>query len=443
MEQHEIISKLSIIKQAIEEKKGGEPLEDWRYSQFQALSHEISSTTGINISHTTLIRLFKKKSEKNIPQLSTLKALVTYLGYKDWESFIQETDGRAGVPKQHSVALKVRLWIYASAFLVITAVVAFYAWKAFQGTEPVALKLLNHDLSQAQVLTFHYKVPDNGYYLRVVPKSFLPYKWNHPNKGKVPLPKNDSVVNYKTHLPAHFIALITKGQKVVLAQDVDINLQDWVSILQSKERKAEGGSRFKNMFFKPSIKNGRLEIPSSFQKHIQEYLYDRHFRVNYMITKDFGIDANAMSFETVFQNISDSTLLFRQLNQVSLLTDNGLVELPLVNPNNTHRIKLWCAEKYLTIKEVEPSKYTFHGLSGKWMKLKIEIADFSAKLFLDDRLVQTISYSQPLGELHGIRYVFNSNGQVDYCTITNPTGDTLYHDDFEQSINFVSNHTYP
>ena len=78
MQQDSLDDQISIIREKIQARYGGEPLENWRYSRFKALSSEIAQASGISISHTTLIRVLKSKTNQSTPQLSTLKALVMY-----------------------------------------------------------------------------------------------------------------------------------------------------------------------------------------------------------------------------------------------------------------------------------------------------------------------------------------------------------------------------
>ena len=81
---------LSVCKKEIIEKTGWGNPDNWTYYNFNHLSQDISDTTGINISISSVRRLMGKDKhykENYTPQFETRNALVRYLGYKNWYEF--------------------------------------------------------------------------------------------------------------------------------------------------------------------------------------------------------------------------------------------------------------------------------------------------------------------------------------------------------------------
>ena len=249
MEQKQLADKLLIIKKQIEAKKGLDQLENWRYSQYKELSDEISESSGIRISHTTLIRIFKKQSSQNIPQLSTLKALVLYLGYDSWESFLQSNESKTrSLPKAPKRKVKGNYLFISLLFIVIVSITSLIFTKSSEKKNVVYLELTNDSLNFPQVLTFKYKVPADGFSLNITPKSFLPYVTSK-KLHKIPLPKEDTIVNSKFTLPDHFAVTITKGNEVYLQEDIKLNTGGWLGIIQSKERKMKQQGKYRDIIF--------------------------------------------------------------------------------------------------------------------------------------------------------------------------------------------------
>jgi len=439
MEQEELTDKIIVIKEQIEAKKGGEKLENWRYSQYKILSDEISDASGISISHTTLIRIFKKRETQNIPQISTLKALVVYLGYEGWEDFLKETSPQNKAEPHTAVRnhkqIKSILLYLSVTLIILISITSIFLLEEEVPKSSFYLELMNEKITHPQMITFKYKVPSDGYYLEVLPYSFLPYSTLKKKRSfDVPLDKEDSIINYKINVPDYFLAVIKKGEEKFATQEVKMNTDGWLGIIQSKERKTKNQGRFKNIVFTPALTEENLQIPAKFDKHIVSNQLDRYFETNFIYINDFDIDANAFIFETRFKNSCEQEFIAGQLNRVTLLTNNGLVEIPIINKANLQQAKVWFSEYIATYKKNIMHQYVVNDIANKWIALRIEIKDFTGKVYINNQLVDTIQYKQPLGLLTGIRYKFTDNGKVDYCKIMDHTGDTLFFDGFNNYI---------
>lgn len=78
-------------KRLIEEKfQFGNGHDEVRQRDLEYLADRIEEKSGILLSLSTLKRLWKKDYGK-MPHPTTLQALVSVLGYKDWQEFKQQT----------------------------------------------------------------------------------------------------------------------------------------------------------------------------------------------------------------------------------------------------------------------------------------------------------------------------------------------------------------
>ncbi|KIA95197.1 hypothetical protein OC25_07730 [Pedobacter kyungheensis] len=80
---------LDLCCQKIIEKMGDKPIEDWRLSDYNALSSKLGSQTKVYLSINTLKRLFGqlKTPQRYFPQKATRDALAQFIGYRDWHEF--------------------------------------------------------------------------------------------------------------------------------------------------------------------------------------------------------------------------------------------------------------------------------------------------------------------------------------------------------------------
>ncbi len=74
-------------KTLIEEKLAWGDSALWQNQDFEALSEEIFVKTKVNLSTTTLKRLWGKATYNSNPNLTTLNVLSQFVGYENWRAF--------------------------------------------------------------------------------------------------------------------------------------------------------------------------------------------------------------------------------------------------------------------------------------------------------------------------------------------------------------------
>src|SRR5215204_5409713 len=78
---------LQLCTRLIEQKLNWRPAEEWRNYEFTELSDKILDITGVNLSGTTLKRIFGKLKYESLPSSATLNALAAFLDYASWMDF--------------------------------------------------------------------------------------------------------------------------------------------------------------------------------------------------------------------------------------------------------------------------------------------------------------------------------------------------------------------
>ena len=78
---------LQLCIRLIEQKLNWRPVDEWRNYEFTELSEKILDATSVNLSATTLKRIFGKLKYESLPSSATLNALAAFLGYASWMEF--------------------------------------------------------------------------------------------------------------------------------------------------------------------------------------------------------------------------------------------------------------------------------------------------------------------------------------------------------------------
>jgi hypothetical protein len=76
------------IMRDVERKLEWKPSATWQHQDFLLLSERIFEETKINLSHTTLKRVWGKVNYKGAPSRSTVQALVKFIGYESYETYL-------------------------------------------------------------------------------------------------------------------------------------------------------------------------------------------------------------------------------------------------------------------------------------------------------------------------------------------------------------------
>ncbi len=130
------------LREKIEEKLG-RPIRSPK--DFNFLAVEIFAEVHVNISATTLKRVWGYIEGGKMPRLSTLDVLAWFVGYDDWESFKQEvSDGGGKMPKgTPQTNLRRRLMVLTALVLVVLAVFGFYGYRqlGLAGGDEVVIKV--------------------------------------------------------------------------------------------------------------------------------------------------------------------------------------------------------------------------------------------------------------------------------------------------------------
>lgn len=73
----------------IVEKMGGKPITEWRTTDYNSLSSQLGKHTKVYLSENTLKRIFGrlKTPKRYFPQKATRDALAQFIGYRDWQEF--------------------------------------------------------------------------------------------------------------------------------------------------------------------------------------------------------------------------------------------------------------------------------------------------------------------------------------------------------------------
>ena len=442
------IAFLERYSQLLEERMDWGKVNEWRYSQFKKLSDELEDATGVPVSYMTLTRILQRQEFKRSPQLATLDALAQFLDFSNWDSFCksQPLTKEASPPPETVPIAPPRssnyrgLVVLVTIFLVLTLGLTslFRSEKVIsqEGNQSVRLGILDNTPHIPEMVTLHYQVPDTGYYLWLRPSSHRPTEVisppENPKNLKYLSPQDTTILlNIDgTTRPGPYEASIVHEGKVLKRVSFNFITDDWITVVHIRSREKRKGKTRIRPLFTSAVRNeeGRLQVSPEIRELLQSTYLEKQYEVNYFLAQDFGVDANQMEFETRLRNTFTDQVLNCKYLRVSLLTTNGMIEIPLVQSGCQSLLRLWVSEIAGSYENRPMAQYETPVLG--WENVRIKTENKTVFVYRDDQLVDQIKYEYPLGVLQAIRFKFDGNGLLDYVSLKNKQAEEVLRHDF-------------
>src|SRR5215471_15421816 len=217
---------IALCKRLIEETFQLQNVEGTlRQRDLEFLADSIEERSGIKLSLSTLKRLWKKDYYQT-PHPSTLQALVSVLGYKDWQDFklkksVAETTHITLQPKEYH--LRPRRWLVLPVLVAIAGLVWLIAFRPRKGGKlkpiikgPVIFKgnktvsqgvpntvIFSYDVSNVEADSFFFQQAWNEMEkVRIDPKGhYYSNIYYYPGFHKAKLIANDSIIKrFRVHI---------------------------------------------------------------------------------------------------------------------------------------------------------------------------------------------------------------------------------------------------
>ena len=416
---------INLCKRLIEEKfhfenEGG----TLRQRDLEYLADSIEEKSGIKLSLSTLKRLWKKEYDQ-MPHPSTLQALVSVLGYKDWQDFkLQTTPAPITVPLK-KYAPSFGRWLAPTAVAAIAVVIWLIAFRTGKQdkTKPIVKGPVtftgNKTVSQGvpSTIVFNYDVSNV-----LADSFFFQQAWNNLEKVKID-PKEHYYSNIY-YYPGFHKAKLIANDSVIKRFRVHITTNGWLPLVRYSAVD-NTPTYIKNV---SSISNGALHIRRNDleSSHVN---MDKDFILSYFNVREFE--------NTYSDNFSLDTKIICDSSgnqpcpafELVLICEEHIFFVDLTGKGCERNIGVKMGEVYQNGSNSDLS--AFGRDLYKWQHLQIRVIHKQATIYLDEKPVYSITFKNDFGKLMGLNYTFTGTGAVDYVKLSNGDGKLVYVDDFD------------
>lgn len=420
---------LEICKTKIEEKYHlGNGDRRLKQRDFEYLIDLIEETSGTKLSISTLKRLWRETADQN-PHPSTLDALVSILGYKDWLEFkvenvpkIQTVDSSKSTKSAPSF---IEQWgrrkpvlIGMVSLVILALIIISFTSRSIvtpADAEEVMFNVSNTvETGVPTTVIFNYDLNDID-----AKRFYIQQDWDPNNRQEI-----DPSLNYFTsvyYYPGFHKARIYADETVLKTEEVFIRTERWLAAAVHRDDEEHP------VYLSAEPQDGTLSIPGDI---LPESGLDmaRFGGSGFFNIGDFG-DLSGHNFiaETKFKNRSvvNTPCPFAQF---TIHTEANIYFLQFSSVGCVGELELMIGEKFISGNENDLS--AFGADLRQWQEVSLSVENKFATIFLNDEQIYEIGFNNDFGKIVGVDYRFSGLGDLDYLRFQNLDGSLVFEDDF-------------
>ncbi|MEJ8819381.1 hypothetical protein [Lacibacter sp. H407] len=386
----------------------------WKHGDFSDLSREILRDTNVNISPSTLKRIFGKVSvdDDYIPQQATVDALKKYGNFTELEnaqqappSFLQPN----ALNKESFKRYKLLLPIVALS-IVILALLTWRYWKpkSMSGS----IKITRTEGLLPATVVFELQLPDtkDSLFVNFGDKSPLLY-----------IKPGEKSTGHIYYIPGVFNASLQTRQQTFATTSAYIKSDNWIAF--GCHRQDDIPVHF---YALPVVKTGSDSLFNVTNNKLFQLGLDTTGPVLTRLSNYTPVNQTAddFIFETTFKNHIQEKGIFCRSTQFQISGSNSMIRFRWVNAG--------CSQRVLNIVSEQIFKGATNDLSqfvldlSQWTTVKLVNHQKQVSLYVNGKQIFTGSYQKSLGNISGLFLEFEGTGVVKTCELKSYDGNTIY-----------------
>lgn len=429
---------LQIWLDKITELKKWQPANGWSNHEFQVLSEEISSKSGILISRNTLRKLATNLSQgrKHSPRKTTKDAFALYIGFDTWQQFensIEQSSNKSR-KKNHLV------WLIPSiSILILTIIVVFYGAKNRASNADFTFEILNPTGNVPHTVECKYNFKN-------ISSNDIKVDFGHIDPTRkyllIDVNKNDSIHKECFHYPGLYNVRLFIDEKLVKAKKVWINSDGWFTYVVDirpyllevdvPDWLQKAGVRLEQIPFDAIIKpdttvNGYMHIP---EHAIDKLDYvSNNFHSHFKYFKDFGLNMDNCEFSIRFKDNRFGSGTFCHEAALYFEGDSGKIGFKFAEAGCSKYTQQRIGDKYLS---GENTDLDYLILSYKeFTTVTIKSTPDSVSISVDGNTRKVLPNAKNLGRLRGLHFWYKESPYIDFVRVSDLQGNVVFNDEFE------------
>lgn len=405
-------------KKVIEDKLNWGSSTSWLNYDFERLNEQIFAETNVQLSVSTLKRIFGKASYNSSPSLTTLNTLAQFIGFANWRDFTKSLAPQPAIIElpiiEPPIAIPAkpvlktnqrRYFIYGIiSTLAIISLIGFMTQKKRQPLDATkfvfsANKVVTEGLPNSVIFTYDATAakPNDSI--------FIVQTWDSRRKKQVDRNLHHHSAIY--YYPGYFRTKLLVNDEIVKKYDLQIKTDNWLALLEPTQ-----DAKMPLYFTKQEVlKGNEISIDRDLLKKYGLSLQPDIPRVRLFNQTDLGdLMSDNFTFETVLKNdFSEGTGACQQV-QILIQCKDDVIIIPLCAKTCIGNISLYACGKNIESKDADLSGFGCD--LSQWTKLRVETQNKEMTFFVNDKKVHTLNFPNDATGIVGLQYRFGGVGAV-------------------------------
>ncbi|RYU97454.1 hypothetical protein [Emticicia agri] len=403
-------------KKAIEDKLNWGSSALWLNYDFERLNEQIFAETNVQISVSTLKRIFGKASYHSSPSLTTLNTLAQFIGFTNWRGFtksivpqptVSDAPVSPVIAPEPVVVTKNQRRYFIYGIISTLAIISLIAFMV-QKEEPLldsskfafkANKIVTEGVPNSVIFTYDATATN------INDSVFIVQTWDMKRRKKVDRnAHNHSAIYY---YPGFFRTKLIVNKQIVKEHDLQIKTANWLALVESKKE-----AQMPLYFAKPEVLKGdEISIDRDLLKKYNLSLQPEAPKIRFFNQTDLGELMNDnFTFETFLKNdFSDGTGACQKV-QVLIQCKDDIIIIPLCAKACVGNINLVACGTVLTSADADLSGFGCD--LNQWTKLRVETRNKQMTFFVNDKKAHTLTFDHNSTGIVGLQYRFEGTGAV-------------------------------
>jgi hypothetical protein len=419
---------LLLCRQLIEQTLNWGDSSIWGNDDFEQLSLQIFDKTRVQLSVSTLKRIWGKVRYESFPNAATLNALACFLDYTSWRDFRQhhQVNGVIEQPVEtisqevpqaiSSSKSRLRYVWFGSAVLLVFGALFFMSSKRNKPIDPASIKFSSKKVSDDLPNSVVFNYDASAFHSDSV---FIQQSWDPNRREQVPGDGKQFTSIY--YDPGYFIAKLIVDKHVKKTTSVFIKTKGWKGILDHQPVP---------VYLSPEEIKGQgfMGITADL---MQEKLGTPVFNntwIKFANIREFpGINADNFTLDCTLRNTSTSGQSACAKADLTILGNGTAIIIPIVNTGCISDMGILTGETWVSGKDHDLS--AFGTDMSQFQNLRCSVKDRFLRIYLNNKQIFEFKQAHTMGRIVGIRFEFEGPGQIKNYKLETPGG-AIYEEQF-------------
>ena len=400
---------LKLLLNKIEDNLGWGSSSGWTNYDFEKLADIILDHTSVNLSITTLKRIWGKLKYDNDPSTATLNTLAKYAGYTDWRRFLicmkeespspmekisknEPSIRHEGSQRKYLLTGGIAGMLLISYFLLSSIKKAPYINpKDFQFK---ADKMLTVGVPNSVVFTYNARAAKTD-------SVFIVQTWDIRRKTLV----NRNGTNHSAiyYYPGYFRSKLIIDSVIVKTHDIQIATDGWLGLVED---------RVPFYFSKHDIeKDSGISVSGELLQKNHFYSGSELPNVRFFNQRDMGdLKNDQFEFETKLRSEDSSGSNACRFTEVLIQCKDDIIIIPLCNRACVGDIGIYALGAHKEAKSADLSG--FGADLSQWTTLKVTGHGKSLNFYVNGKPATSLESTHETTGIVGLQYRFHGAGSV-------------------------------